>query len=100
VAGNWYDSLMIVTNQQHETAIVVRRDGRTVVFVRLRTGRLGCERATETTFREAWREAHYPLPESIERFLEHASIHGCSQEALTGLTRLKERDRTVVASLF
>lgn len=91
---------MVVTNPQHETAIVVRRDGQTVAIVRFRQGRLACERLTETMFREAWREAPYPLPETIERFLDHGRVHGCTQEALKGLTRLKERDRTVVANLF
>lgn len=91
---------MVVTNSQHETAIVVRRDGQTVAIVRLKPGRLACERLTEAMFRDAWREAHYPLPETLERFLDHGRIHGCTQEALKGLTRLKERDRTVVANLF
>ncbi|GHU32112.1 hypothetical protein AGMMS50256_21660 [Betaproteobacteria bacterium] len=91
---------MIVTNPQHETAIVVRRDGQTVTFVRLKTGKLGCERTTETMFREAWNESLYPLPETIERFLEHGRINGATQEAIRGLTRLQERDRVVVANLF
>lgn len=97
---NWYDAAMVVTNSQHETAIVVRRDGQTVVFIRLKAGRLACERITETMFRESWREGLYPLPETIERFLEHGRIHGATQEASRGLARLQERDRVVVASLF
>jgi hypothetical protein len=91
---------MVVTNSLHETAIVVRRDGQTVVFVRFKAGKLGCERLTETVFREAWHESHYPLQSAIERFLEHGKVHGATQEAIKGLTRLQERDRTVVASLF
>jgi len=91
---------MVVTNSQHETAIVIRRDGKTVVFVRFKAGKLGCERLTEMMFREAWQENQLSLSETIDRFLEHAETHGCSQEALAGLTRLKDRDRSVVASLF
>jgi hypothetical protein len=91
---------MIVNNQLHETAIVVRRDGQTVTFIRLKTGKLGCEQMTETTFREAWNESPYPLLETIERFLEYGRINGATQEALKGLTRLQERDRAVVANLF
>ncbi|MDR1934489.1 MAG: hypothetical protein LBS49_02700 [Candidatus Accumulibacter sp.] len=91
---------MIVTNPHHETAIVVRRDGQTVSFIRLKTGKLSCERMTETMFREAWRESSLPLPDTIERFLEHGRIHGATQEAVKGLARLQERDRTVIASLF
>ena len=91
---------MVVSNAQNETTIVIRRDGNTVVFVRFKTGKLACERLTETMFRDAWHESQYPLPQAIERFLEHASIHGGTQEALKGLTRLQERDRVVVASLF
>lgn len=91
---------MVISNSQHETAVVVRRDGQTVVFVRLKAGRLSCERLTEAAFRGTWHESHFPLQETIERLLEHSRIHGCTQEALKGLTRLQERDRTVVASLF
>ena len=91
---------MVIVNQQHETAVVVRRDGRTVVFVRLRKGKLACERVDEAAFRDLWHETPYPLPETIERFLEHGRIHGATQEALKGLTRLLDRDRTVIASLF
>jgi hypothetical protein len=96
----WYDSAMIVSNQHHEVAIVVRRDGQTVCFVRLGAGKLACARMTETTFREAWRESPFPLPDTIERFLEHGRIHGATREAIKGLTRLLERDRAVIASLF
>ena len=92
---------MVVNNAHDETAIVIRRDGHAaVVFVRLGAGKLNCERLTETQFRETWHESHYPLAETIERFLEHGNIHGCTQEALKGLTKLKERDQTVVANLF
>lgn len=91
---------MVVSNSQHETAIVIRRDGLTVVFVRFKAGKLACERMTETMFREAWKESRYPLAETLDRFLAHAESHGSTQEALKGLTRLKERDRTVVANLF
>jgi hypothetical protein len=91
---------MIVTNQHHETAIVVRRDGQTVTFVCLRAGKLGCERMTEIMFREAWRESSHPQPDTIERFLEHGRIHGATREAIRGLTRLQERDRAVIANLF
>ena len=91
---------MVVANQHHETALVVRRDGRTVTLVRLRAGKLACERFDEIVFRDAWHETSYPLPETLERFLEHGRIHGATQEALKGLMRLQERDRTVIASLF
>jgi hypothetical protein len=91
---------MIVTNAQHETAIVIRRDGSTAVFVRFKAGKLGCERLTETMFREQWQETPYQLAETVERFLAHGQIHGATQEALKGLEKLQARDRTVVASLF
>lgn len=91
---------MIVSNQEHETAVVVRRDGKTVVFIRFKAGKLGCERQTEQLFRESWREAPYPLAETLDRFLDHANTHGCSQEARKGLEKLRDRDKTVVASLF
>ena len=74
--------------------------GQTVVFVRFKAGKLSCERLMETMFRETWHESQYPLPETIERFLEHARIHGLHPGAQRGLIRLQERDRAVVASLF
>lgn len=91
---------MVVSNSQHETAVVIRRDGQTVVFVRFKAGKLSCERLTETMFREAWQESRYPLTETLDRFLAHVQTHGGTQEAVKGLTKLKERDQAVVASLF
>jgi hypothetical protein len=91
---------MIVSNAQHETAVVIRRDGRTVVFVRFKAGKLACERLTEMMFREQWQEAHYPLTETLDRFLAHGQAHGCTQEAFKGLEKLKSRDRSVISSLF
>jgi len=91
---------MVVINAQNETAVVIRRDGQTVVFVRLRAGKLACERATELAFREAWTESRHPLAETLDRFLEHGQIHGATQEALRGLNKLRERARLVVSSLF
>lgn len=90
---------MVVTNIQHETAIVIRRDGQTAVFVKLKAGKLVCDRLTETQFREQWQEAAYPLDETLRRFLDHAEIHGATQEARKGLQKLLARD-VFVASLF
>lgn len=98
--GNWYDADMIVTNAQHQTAIVIRRDGKTVVFVPFKVGKLACERLTEEMFREQWQETHYPLAETLDRFFAHGQTHGCTQEALKGLEKLKARDRNALASLF
>ena len=91
---------MVVSNAQHETAIVIRRNGEIVVFVRLKGGKLAGERLTETQFREQWHESHYPLPETLTRFFNHAETHGATQEALRGLERLRDRERNAVASLF
>lgn len=91
---------MIVSNAKHETAVVIRRDGKIVVFIRFKAGRLGCEREAESVFREQWSETSYPLSETLDRFLDHAQTHGCSQEALRGLEKLRARERNAVASLF
>ena len=91
---------MIICNAQHETAIVTRRTGETVVYVRLKPGRLTCERVTEAVFRETWREQRYPLNETLDRFLAHAAACGASQEALRALEKLRDRERNAVASLF
>jgi hypothetical protein len=91
---------MIVSNAQHETAIVIRRNGETVVFVRFQAGKLGCERATETMFREQWKEVQAPLEKTLDQFFAHIRAHGSTQEAYKGLEKLSVRDRSVVASLF
>ncbi|MEI7612757.1 MAG: hypothetical protein WCK63_07595 [Betaproteobacteria bacterium] len=91
---------MVVSNAQHETAIVIRRDGSTAVFVRFRAGKLCCERLTENAFRTTWQENSFPLPETLERFFEHAQSFGCTQEALKGLEKLRARERNFISSLF
>jgi hypothetical protein len=91
---------MVVTNIQHETAIVIRRDGETAVFVRFHAGKLACERLTEAQFREQWHETSYALSDALERFFDHIENHGATQEALKGLLKLQARDSSVVASLF
>ena len=91
---------MIVSNAQHETAIVIRRDSSTAVFVRFKSGKLSCERLAEMHFREQWQENLFPLTDTLDRFFEHINAYGCTQEALKGLEKLRARDRTVVASLF
>ena len=91
---------MIVSNENHETAIVIRRDGQVAVFVRLKAGRLGGGREGGRVFRERGREAPFRLMDTLEPFLEHAQTHGCTQEALKGLEKLKARERNAVASLF
>ena len=91
---------MIVTNPRHETAVVIGHDGQIAVFVRLRPGKLGCERLAEPAFRLQWQASTFPLAQTLELFLAHASLHGASQEALRGLHRLRARDACVIGSLF
>ena len=92
---------MVVSNAQRETAIVIRRNGEIVVYVRLKPGRLACERTTEALFRAAWcEECCYSLQETLGRLLAHADACGATQEALRGLERLRDRERNAVASLF
>lgn len=92
--------MLVCNHPQQETAIVIRRHGGIAVFVRLKPGRLTCERATEALFRETWHEQRGALAESLARFLAHAEAFGATQEALRGLERLRDRERNAVASLF
>ena len=91
---------MVVNNAQNETAIVIRRDGRCVVFVRFRAGKLTCERMDESSFRTQWTESPYKLPQTLERFRQHAASEGCTQEAMKGLEKLSTRERNAISSLF
>ena len=95
-----YDHVMVVTNIQRETAIVIRRDGQTAVFVRFNAGKLACDRLTEAQFREQWHATDYALSDALNRFFDHAKSHGATQEALKGLQKLQARDSTVIANLF
>lgn len=95
-----YDHAMVVTNPQRETAIVIRRDGQIVVFVKFNAGKLSCERLTEALFRTLWHATDYPLDKALERFFDHAENHGATHEALKGLQKLQARDSKVIASLF
>ncbi len=91
---------MVVTNAHHETAIVTRRDGETVVFVRFTAGKLKCERLTELAFREQWKESSLALSETLERFIAHGETHGITLEAAKGIEKLKTRERNALAQLF
>lgn len=97
---SWYDRHMIVCNTTHETAIVIKRDGQIAVLVRLKAGKLKGERIPESRFRCDWHESHYPLAETVERFLAHAAAHGATQEALKGLEKIQAHERYAVGNLF
>ena len=92
---------MVVINAQHETAVVIRRDGETVVFVRFTAGKLTCERATELGFRELWKESHHlALADTLDRFVAHGETHGITQEAAKGIEKLMARERNALSQLF
>ena len=91
---------MVLTNSLHETAVLIRHDGQTAVLVRLRSGKLGCERLPESVLRQHWHESRFALEQTLDRFLTHAAIHGASQEALRGLQKLRARDACVIGNLF
>jgi hypothetical protein len=91
---------MVVNNAQNETAIVIRRDESCVVFVRFKAGKLRCERMDEISFRTQWTESPYKLPQTLERFQQHAASEGCTQEAMKGLEKLSARERNAISSLF
>lgn len=91
---------MVVGNRHRETAIVVRWSAGKVVLVTMSAGSLSALTLTEKKFRTEWHEIDYPLARALDQFLAHAERRGATQEALKGLTALKERDRMVIAPLF
>lgn len=91
---------MIVTNRNRTTAIVIRHDGHTVTLVPMKSGKLSACNMPHEAFQRDWRETTHSLANALERFLRHARQQGASQEVMKGLTRLRQRDRWVVASLF
>lgn len=91
---------MVVGNRHRETAIVVRRGGGKVVLVTMSAGSLSAVTLKEKKFRDEWHEIDYPFARAIDQFLSHAERRGATQEALKGLTALKERDQVVIAPLF
>lgn len=93
-------SIMVVTNSQRATAIVIRNDGHKVTLVPMKSGRLSARVLSFDEFREEWRETGYGLALALTTFLSHVMKWGASLEASKGLERLAARDRNVVASLF
>lgn len=91
---------MVVINTQRTTAIVIRNDGFKVTLVPMKGGKLSARSMPFDNFREEWFETAYPLPKALETFQHHADKRGASGEVVKGLTRLQNRDRWVVASLF
>lgn len=91
---------MVVINRNRVTAIVIRHDGGKVVLVPMTGGKLSALHLSARMFHEEWQETDYALTKALDVFLSHASERGASRETLSGLKRLRERDRVVVAPLF
>lgn len=91
---------MVVTNSSRCTAIVIRNDGRKVVLVPMKSGKLSAKSLSFEEFRKEWTEAGYALSQALTSFLAHVVKWGASLEATKGLEHLAARDRHVVASLF
>ena len=91
---------MVVINTQRTTAIVIRNDGFKVTLVPMKGGKLSARAMPIEYFREEWFEIAHPLLRALESFQHHADKRGASCEVVKGLTRLQNRDRWVVASLF
>ena len=91
---------MVVINTQRTTAIVIHNDGFKVTLVPMKGGKLSARSMPFESFREEWFETAYPLPKALASFQHHAEKRGASCEVVKGLTRLLNRDRWVVASLF
>ena len=91
---------MVVISAQRVTAIVIRNNGRKVILVPMRAGRLTARTVEFEEFRTEWQEAGYSLSQALTTFLAHIMKWGASGEVSTGLARLAARDRFVVAPLF
>ena len=91
---------MVVANFQRTTAIVIRNDGRKVILVPMKSGKLSAKSLSFEEFRREWRELGYALSQALTTFLSHAMKWGASIEAQKGLAKLAARDRYVIDSLF
>ena len=91
---------MVVTNCNRTTAIVIRNDGRRVILVPMKSGKLSAKSLSFEEFKREWNELGYALSQALTTFLAHVMKWGASVEAKKGLTKLADRDRYVVASLF
>lgn len=91
---------MVVTNCNRTTAIVIRNDGRRVILVPMKSGKLSAKTLSFDEFKREWNELGYALSQALTTFLAHVMKWGASVEAKKGLTKLAARDRYVVASLF
>ena len=93
-------NIVVVTNAQRSTAIVIRNDGHKVTLVLMKSGKLSARTVSFTEFRANWQETGYALSVALTTFLSHIVKWGASLEATRGLEKLAARDRFVVASLF
>lgn len=91
---------MVVTNSSRITAIVIRNDGRKVILVPMKGGKLSAKAVGFDEFRREWQETGYALSQALTTFLAHAMKWGASNEVSKGLEKLAARDRYVIASLF
>lgn len=92
--------VVVVTNHQRSTAIVIRNDGHKVTLVPMKSGKLSARTVSFEEFRTEWRETGYALSIALTTFLTHVMKWGASTETVRGLEKLAARDRFVVASLF
>jgi hypothetical protein len=92
--------VVVVTNNQRSTAIVIRNDGHKVTLVPMKSGKLSARTLSFDEFRTEWRETGYALSLALTTFLTHVMKWGASMETVRGLEKLAARDRFVVASLF
>ena len=91
---------MVVANRNRTTAIVIRNDGRKVILVPMKSGKLSAKSLSFDEFRRDWRELGYALSLALTTFLSHTMKWGASVEVKKGLAKLAARDQFVVASLF
>jgi hypothetical protein len=92
--------IVVVTNMQRSTAIVIRNDGHKVTLVPMKSGKLSARTLSFAEFRGEWQETGYALSLALTTFLSHIMKWGASLEAARGLEKLAARDRFVIASLF
>ncbi len=92
--------MVVVTNTQRSTAIVIRNDGHKVTLVPMKSGKLSARTLSFAEFRNEWQETGYALSLALTTFLSHIMKWGASLEASRGLEKLAARDRFVIASLF
>lgn len=91
---------MVVINRNRNTALAVRRTGRAVLMIIMRSGKLTTSYVQHKTFQTDWREIEGSLDRALTIFIEHAEKSGATLSAKNALKKMVIARDTASLRLF